>query len=194
MILSLRKRFLISEGIRIGFIAGSCVAVADLLIYGFSMYEAYDLPLYFGLLLIPYVLVGALLMALISPLVRTRFLRTFIISFSAYIVAFFIIASNLLLLHHVVDTDYKNRIAAEIARQSVEKGIKIRKNVVGEHPPLHNEQSLQVLRTEIVNRYELVTLIGINVVNLIPMLFFSLVVSLTIRLMTRLSSQSKKYS
>ncbi|WP_250632182.1 hypothetical protein [Rhodoflexus caldus] len=186
MILSLRKRFLISEGIRIGFMAGSCVAVADLLIYGFSMYDAYDLPLYFGLILIPYVLVGVLLMALISPLVRTRFLRTFVISFSAYIVAFFIIASNLLLLHHVIDTDYKNRIAAEIARQSVEKGIKIRKNVVGEHPPLHNEQSLQSLRTEIVNRYELVTLIGINVVNLIPMLFFSLAVSLTIRLMTRL--------
>jgi hypothetical protein len=37
-------------------------------------------------------------------------------------------------------------------------------------------------------------LIGINVANLIPVLFFSLVVSLTIRLMAQLSSKPKKYS
>jgi hypothetical protein len=188
MILSLRKRFLISEGIRIGFIAGSCVAVADLLIYGFGMYDAYDLPLYLGLLLMPYLLVGALLMAQIPPLVRTHFLRIFIISFSAYLVTFLIIASNLLLLHHVVDTDYKNQIAADQSRKAVEKDMRIRQHIVGEPPPLPDEQKI---RTNITNRYELASLVGINVLNLVPILFFSLIVSFIIN---NKSLKSKKYS
>jgi hypothetical protein len=151
------------------------------------MYDVYDLPQYFGLLLIPYLLVGALLVVKLHPLVRHRFLRTFIISLSAYVVAFFIITCNLLLLHHVIDVDYKNRIADEYIRKAIEKRIKIRQYVVGEPPPLHDEHKLRSLRAEMLNRYELSTLIGINVLNLVPMLFFSLTVSFLIGLIARLS-------
>ncbi len=129
----------------------------------------YDFPLYLGLLLIPYLLVGALLIAQVHPLVGTRFLRIFIIGFSACLVAFLIIMCNLLLLHHIIDTDYKNRIAADFTQKAVEKRMKIRQYAVGESPPLPDEQKLH---NDMTYRYELLPLAGANVVNLIPILFF----------------------